>query len=91
MSIRVYFKSSLETIAILAEDEWELPEQLSILTAWVAAHRSTLTQGPYVADIGFSMRVSSGGGGVLSHETMKTLSEIDMSIYFSEYHPVFKE
>lgn len=91
MSIRVYSETSLETITILADDEWELPEQLSILTDWVAANRSTLTQGPYVADIGFSMRESSGGGGVLSHETMKTLSEINMSIYFSEYHPVFEE
>ena len=60
--------------------------QLDKLEKWVLEHRNELTQGPYVADIGFMVSEdASGGGAVLSHEAMSVFSQVRLSIYFSEY------
>jgi hypothetical protein len=40
----------------------------------------------YIADIGFNVRKdASGGGAVLSSQSMSILGKIGMDIYFSEY------
>ena len=45
-----------------------------------------LVPSKYVVDIGFEIReFASGGGAVLSAETMQILGKIGMDIYFSEY------
>jgi hypothetical protein len=86
MPIHIYIKEPKQSLPIDLGDDWELPEQLYKLEEWIMANHATLTEGPYVADIGFTVREdASGGGGVLSHTFMKILSEIKLSIYFSEY------
>jgi hypothetical protein len=40
----------------------------------------------YVADIGFSMRENTcGGGAMLSVEAMSIMSQLGMQLYLSEY------
>ena len=85
MAIHIYSKTG-GSLGVLTDDDWDLPTQLYKLEKWVLNHRKELTQGPYVADIGFMVREdASGGGAVLSHETMRVFSQVRLSIYFSEY------
>jgi hypothetical protein len=84
--IHLYTEKDRISLKELHVEDWDLPTQLDKLERWVLVNRSSLKSGPYVADIGFIVRDDAGGGGaVLSHETMKVMAEIKLSIYFSEY------
>jgi len=84
--IHLYTEKDRISLKELHVEDWDLPTQLDKLERWVLANRSSLNNGPYVADIDFMVRDDAGGGGaVLSHETMKVFVEIELSLYFSEY------
>ncbi|MEQ1764330.1 MAG: hypothetical protein ABL984_14460 [Pyrinomonadaceae bacterium] len=75
-----------QEVAWLCDDSWELPVQIDALSSWIGQQASELNDGPYVADIGFSVRSeASGGGAVLEPGIMKLLAEADVSIFLSEY------
>ena len=86
MPIHLYTEKERVSIKGLDVDDWDLPTQLGKLENWVRANQHTLTSGPYVADIGFMIRDDAGGGGAeFSHEAMRIMAEVKLSIYFSEY------
>jgi hypothetical protein len=75
-----------ERIAWLCDDNWRLPDQAEALEAWLAANRATLKPDEYVADIGFTPREdASGGGAAISPEMMRTMADLGMSLFLSEY------
>ena len=75
-----------ERIALLCADNWRLPEQAEALAAWLAEHSATLKPDEYVADIGITSREdASGGGAAFSPETLRTMADLGMSLFISEY------
>ena len=75
-----------EEIAWLCDDNWRLPDQAEALEAWLSEHRSTLMPDRYIADIGFSLREdASGGGAAISPEMMRTMADLGISLFLSEY------
>jgi hypothetical protein len=75
-----------ESIAWLCDGNWRLPDQAEALEAWLAENRATLKPGEYVADIGFTMREdASGGGAAIPPEMMRTMADLGMSLFLSEY------
>ena len=75
-----------ERIAWLCDDNWRLPDQAEALEAWLVEHHATLKPDKYVADIGFTLREdASGGGAALPPEMMRTMADLGMSLFLSEY------
>ena len=75
-----------ERLAWLCDDNWRLPDQAEALEAWLAANRATLKPDEYVADIGFTQREDAlGGGAAISPEMMRTMADLGMSLFLSEY------
>lgn len=75
-----------ERLAWLCDDNWRLPDQAEALEAWLVEHRATLRPDIYVADIGFAPREdASGGGAAISPEMMRTMADLGMSLFLSEY------
>jgi hypothetical protein len=75
-----------ERVAWLCEDNWRLPDQAEALEAWLAANHAILKPGEYVADIGFRPREdASGGGAAFSPQMMRTMADLGMSLFLSEY------
>lgn len=75
-----------EHIAWLCDDNWKLPDQAEALAAWLKEHRATLKPDEYVADIGFTPRADALGGGAAIHpEMMRTMANLGMSLFLSEY------
>jgi hypothetical protein len=89
MPVKVYVDDETHTqIAWLCDDIWYLPEQIEALLEWLQQHHSTLDRGRYVADIGFSPRPdAAGGGAAISPEMLRTMGEVGMSLFLSEYPP----
>ncbi|GAB3328581.1 hypothetical protein GCM10027429_03710 [Marivirga atlantica] len=86
MPIKIYVKNSAKELDWLCNDIWDLATQLDVLERWLTNKGQRLSHDEYVADIGFNSRsLSSGGGGVLSTNSMSIMSKIGMCIYFSEY------
>lgn len=86
MPINIYVEDTRESIAWLCEEDWDLPSQLNALEAWLMAKGKSLMPRDYVADIGFAIRKeATGGGGVLSSQSMAIMGAIGMAVYFSEY------
>ena len=86
MPINIYEDTSLNKLAWLCDDNWELPTQLAALLEWVSVNKETLGKEKIVADIGLAIRKDgSGGGAVLATEEMKELIEANIDVYFSEY------
>jgi hypothetical protein len=88
MPINIYSQEpdSPNRIAWLCDDNWRLPDQAEALEAWLAENRSTLKPGRYIADIGFTPREdASGGGAAISPEMMRTMADLGMSLFLSEY------
>lgn len=52
MPIHLYAEKDRVSIKELNVEEWDLPTQLQKLEEWVLANKSSLNNGPYVADIG---------------------------------------
>jgi len=75
-----------ERIAWLCDDNWRLPDQAEALETWLAENRATLKPDEYVADIGFMPRDGAlGGGAAISPEMMRTMADLGMSLFLSEY------
>ena len=73
-------------IARLCDENWRLPDQVEALTVWLAENRTSLKPGDYVADIGFEPREDAlGGGAVLSPAAMRTMSDLGITLFLSEY------
>lgn len=86
MPINIYIQDTLKNIAFFCENEWDLPSQIDDLAKWLAKNHSNLTLGPYVADIGFSMRKdASGGGAVVSLKMMELMLKASVELFLSEY------
>ena len=89
MPIDIYIDDNYERIDYLCEDIWDLPNQITSLEKWLKTKGVLLSGKSYVADIGFDIRKNAtGGGAVLSSESMKIMGGIGMSIYFSEYSEI---
>jgi hypothetical protein len=89
MPINLYVDDKQRTnLAWLCDESWDLPEQIDALEKWVKNNSSSLKNGRFIADIGFSIRKNAGGGGaVLSSESMRLLANHEITIFFSEYPP----
>lgn len=75
-----------ESIAWLCDGNWRLPDQGEALEAWLAENQALLKPDEYVADIGFKLREdASGGGAAISPEMMRTMADMGMSLFLSEY------
>jgi hypothetical protein len=75
-----------EDVAWLCDDKWRLPDQVDALELWLTENRATLRPDNYVADIGFTPRVDAlGGGAAISPELMRTMADLGMSLFLSEY------
>ena len=75
-----------EHIASLCDDNWRLPDQAEALQAWLAENRVGLKPDDYVADIGFTPRKDAlGGGAAISPKMMRTMADLGISLFLSEY------
>jgi hypothetical protein len=75
-----------ERLGWLCDDNWRLQDQAEALEIWLVEHHGALTPNKYVADIGFKPREdASGGGAAISPEMMRTMADIGMSLFLSEY------
>ena len=75
-----------DSVAWLCDGNWRLPDQAEALDAWLAEHSATLKPGRYIADIGFSPRDNAlGGGAAISPEMMRTMADLGMALFLSEY------
>ena len=73
-------------LACLCDDDWNLASQVDELDSRLREHGRRLQPGEYVADIGMIVRSdASGGGAVISTRMMKTMSELGMELWISEY------
>jgi hypothetical protein len=81
-----------EGIAWLCNDNWRLPDQAEALEAWLAENGGTLKPAEYVADIGFTLREdASGGGAAISPQMMRTMADLGMSLFLSEYADAYED
>jgi hypothetical protein len=89
MPVKVYVDyDNHAEVAWLCDDIWHLSEQVDALAAWLQQNHSTLDRGRYIADIGFSPRPdAAGGGAAISPEILRTMGEVGMSLFLSEYPP----
>ncbi len=87
MPINIYSEDfSTGKIDQLCGDIWSLPEQVHILEEWLAASQSKLQPGKYVAEIGFMIRRgATGGGAAIAPEMMRSMADLGLSLYLSEY------
>ena len=75
-----------ERVAWLCDGNWRLPDQAEFLEAWLIEMSDKLKPGSYIADIGFSPREDAlGGGAALSPQMMRTMADLGMSLFMSEY------
>jgi len=86
MPINIYNRTSDEQLDWLCDDVWDLPNQIDTLEKWLKSKGANFAKSSYVADIGFNIRKeATGGGAVLSSESMKIMGDIGMDIFLSEY------
>jgi hypothetical protein len=49
-------------------------------------NKGRVKRGRYIVDIGFEVRADAGGGGAaLSPDLMRTMADLGMSLFLSEY------
>lgn len=86
MPVNIYKEEAGEKLEWLCDEVWDLPNQIDTLEIWLNKKGKNLIPSKYIADIGFESRKdASGGGCVLSANSMKIMGTIGMDIYFSEY------
>ena len=88
MPINIYSQEpdDPERVAWLCDDNWRLPDQAEALEVWLVENRAALKPGRYIADIGFTPREDAfGGGAAISPEMMRTMADLGMSLFLSEY------
>lgn len=77
-----------DRVAWLCDDNWRLPDQAEAFEAWLVENRATLKPGRYIADIGFTPGEGAlGGGAAISPEMMRTMADLGMALFLSEYPP----
>ncbi len=75
-----------EEIAWLCPDNWRLPDQAQALETWLVDSVASLRPDEYVADLGFTPRKDAlGGGAAISPQMMRTMADLGMSLFLSEY------
>jgi hypothetical protein len=78
-------------VAWLCNDDWRLSSQISELQTWLVQNGAGLPEGRYTADVGFSPRAdAAGGGGAIPPEMMRTMADLSMTLFLSEY-PVIQD
>ena len=86
MPINIYSENTPDKLAYLCDGNWRLPDQVEALEAWLKENASKIKSGEYVADIGFTLREdASGGGATILPEMMRTMADLGMSLFLSEY------
>ena len=87
MPINIYIQDdSWERVAWLCDDNWRLPDQVEALEMWLDENRTAMKSGRYIADIGFCVRKdASGGGAAISPDMMRTMADLGISLFLSEY------
>jgi hypothetical protein len=86
MPVTIYNEDTIEKIALLCDNSWDLPTQVSALETWLINDGKALAKGKYIADIGFAIsKDAKGGGCAITSEMMNIMSEIGIDIYLSEY------
>jgi hypothetical protein len=86
MPINIYSETTPEKLAYLCDRNWRLPDQVEALEIWLKENRSKVKSGQSVADIGFTLRKgASGGGAAISPEMMRTMADLGISLFLSEY------
>ena len=87
MPIIIRTEDFRERLATLCKDEMTLPAQIPALEEWLRQNKEKIRPGSYVADVGFSAREdATGGGPVLSPEMLRTMADLGMWLYLSEYN-----
>ena len=87
MPIKIYEASNPDNeIAWLANDEWEMPAQISALRNWLANEANKLSSEKHIADLGYSPRKNAAGGGeVIDIEMMESMVRLRIELHLSEY------
>lgn len=87
MPVSIYSESKrLKWRTSLCDEEWDLPKQVAALEVWLKKSKKKLKPGRYVADIGFMVRKeASGGGAALPPAMLRTMADLKMSLFLSEY------
>ena len=87
MPISIYRDDdSRAEVAWLCDDDWELPSQVAALRTWLADSAPPFGSGPYIADIGFSVRADAvAGGSAFSPEMMRRMVDCGITLFLSEY------
>jgi len=89
MPINIYADDeSKRRIAWLCDDNWRLPDQIEALESWLELNRSKVKGGRYIADIGFAPREDASGGTAISPAMLRTLADLGISLFLSEYPPI---
>ena len=87
MPIKIYPRENpTDETAWLCGDDWSLPSQVAALETWLGENKGRVKSGCYIADIGFSVRDdAAGGGAAISPEMMRTMADLGISLFLSEY------
>jgi hypothetical protein len=87
MPISIYRDDdSRAEVAWLCDDDWDLPRQVDALRKWLAESAPAPGTGPYIADLGFSVRAdATAGGSALSPEMMRHMADLGITLFLSEY------
>lgn len=92
MPINIYtYDEKRKSVAWLCEGDWSLAGQIPALEEWLKEKRGSLQPGSYAADVGFKWRRDAAcGGPTFSPEAMKTMADLGIWLFLSEY-PGFLE
>ena len=87
MPIKIYPRGEpAREVAWLCDGDWDLSSQASKLEAWLKRNKRKIKKGDYIADIGFSVEEDArGGGAALSPAMMRTLADIGIWLFLSQY------
>ncbi|MBU1220434.1 hypothetical protein KKF34_09790 [Myxococcota bacterium] len=86
MPVNIYNNETHEQLDCICDNDWNLTSQIEELAIWLKANSEELKDSNYLADIGFVVRKdASGGGAVLSVESIRIMSKIGMELFLSEY------
>jgi hypothetical protein len=77
---------SKDEVAWFCGEDWDLAAQVLALEAWLSANQSQVPAGGCIADIGFSVHLSPGGGGAaISPTMMRCMADLGITLFLSEY------
>ncbi len=86
MPIKIYSQDDLHELAWLCDKDWNLAPQVCALEEWLNKNKAGIESGHYIADIGFCVREdAAAGGAAISPEMMRTMADLGMRLFLSEY------